>query len=351
LNGSSFGRVFKITTFGESHGPAVGVIVEGVPAGLPLSSGDIQRDLDRRRPGQSRVTTPREEADQGEILSGVFEGKTTGTPIGILIRNRDSKPEAYETLRDVFRPGHADYTYWKKYGIRDHRGGGRSSGRETAARVAGGAVARAFLAQKGIKATAYTLRAAGISCRVFDEAAIESNPLRACDPEAAALMEKRILELSKAGNSAGGIVECRVTGVPAGLGEPVFGKLDALIAAAVLSIGAIKGIEFGRGFEGADLTGKDFNDPIDSSGFLSNNSGGVLGGISSGQEILFRAAVKPTPTLGIEQSTVDKEGKTTLISVKGRHDPCICPRVVPVVEAMTLLVLADLYILGLGSRM
>ena len=293
----------------------------------------------------------REEKDQAEILSGVFDGKTTGTPLAIVVRNQDGQPGAYDSLRDIFRPGHADFTYWNKYGIRDHRGGGRASGRETAARVAAGAVARALINSQGIKVLGYTVMAGGISCQSFTEEVIEKNPLRACDSAAAVLMEERILLLAAEGNSCGGIVEVRADGLPPGLGEPVFSKLDALIAQAVLSVGGIKGIEFGSGFACADSTGDSFNDPIGKDGFLSNHAGGVLGGISTGQPLIFRAAVKPTPSISLSQKTIDKEGKTADISVAGRHDPCLCPRIVPVLEAMTCLVLADLCLISRSSRL
>lgn len=341
MAGNSFGTRFTITTFGESHGKAVGVVVDGMPPFVPVDAARIQRELDRRRPGQSSVTTPRNESDRVEILSGVFEGLSTGTPVAMVIANSDQKSGAYDALRELYRPGHADYTWMKKFGIRDHRGGGRSSGRETAARVAAGALAKLVLEQAGIRVQAWTLEAAGIRCETRDPAAVESNPMRACDPAAAEQMLSAVTALAAEGNSAGGIVECTATGLPAGLGEPVFDKLDARLAAAMLSIGSVKGIEFGAGFGAARMTGKENNDEMDETGFLSNNAGGVLGGISTGEPLVFRIAVKPTPSISLPQKTVDSAGKRTGIEVTGRHDPCICPRIVPVVEAMTAVVLLD----------
>lgn len=335
------GTLFRVTTFGESHGPAVGAVIDGVPPGLSLEAEDIQVLLDRRRPGNSPVSTPRNEADRVEILSGVFDGKTTGTALALLIRSHDGRPGAYESIREVFRPGHADRAYQEKFGIRDYRGGGRSSGRETAARVAAGAVASVFLDTLGIKITAYTLAAAGAVCSSYDPAAIDTNPMYAPDSRAAEEMLRRIAALTEEGDSAGGIIECRISGCPAGLGSPVFGKLDADLAKAVMSIGAVKGIEFGSGFACADMRGSTHNDQMDRSGYLSNHAGGILGGISTGQEILFRAAVKPTPSIGKPQRTVDISGEEREITVEGRHDGCICPRAVPVVEAMAAIILAD----------
>jgi chorismate synthase len=341
MAGNSFGQIFRITTFGESHGGAVGVVVDGVPPGLPLCENDIQKELDRRKPGQSALTTPRKESDAVSIMSGVFEGKATGTPILLIIYNTDARPRDYAAIQDLFRPGHADYTYLKKYGIRDYRGSGRASGRETAGRVAAGAIAKKILEGRGVSVLAYTLRAAGISCASFDPAVIETNPLRACDSAAAREMEARIAELREEGDSAGGVVECRVNGLPPGLGEPVFDKLDADLARAMLSLGAVKGIEFGAGFAAADMKGSRHNDAMDASGFLSNNAGGILGGISTGQEIIFRVAVKPVASITKKQKTTDILGREAEISTEGRHDTCICPRIVPVVEAMTCLVLED----------
>jgi chorismate synthase len=341
MSGNSFGVFYRITTFGESHGPGIGVVIEGVPPGLPLETSEIQQQLDRRRPGQSDVSTPRKELDRAEILSGLFEGATTGAPLTVFIRNERQRSRDYSDLAALYRPGHADYTYQAKYGQRDWRGGGRSSGRETAARVAAGAVARKVLSQRGITLTAYTFRAAGISCSKRDLKVIEDNPMRACDTQAAERMRERINALAEEGDSAGGIIECSLKGVPAGLGEPVFDKLDAVLAHGMLSLGAVKGIEFGSGFSATDMTGSEHNDEMGPEGFLSNHAGGVLGGISTGEEILFRLAVKPTASIAGKQRTVDTAGDSRTIKVEGRHDPCILPRLVPVVEAMAAISLLD----------
>ncbi|MBQ7366535.1 MAG: chorismate synthase [Spirochaetaceae bacterium] len=362
MAGSSFGTFFKITTFGESHGAALGVVVDGCPSGIPLNEATIQKELDRRRPGHhdgqfNASVTARKEADACQILSGVFEGRTTGTPIAIVIPNTSQHSKDYDALKDTFRPGHADYTYTQKYGIRDHRGGGRSSGRETAARVAAGAVAKAYLTScTDITVTAFTMRAAGISCQTIDLSLIEKNPLRAADLAAAEAMAQRIDQLRRQGDSAGGLIQCQVTGVPAGLGEPVFDKLDAELAKAMVSIGAVKGVEFGVGFGCIDMTGSTMNDDMylhhgddgtTQPAFRTNNAGGILGGISSGNTILFNVAVKPVPSIFLEQQTVAKvEGQwqDTILAIHGRHDVCLCPRIVPVVEAMTWLTLADLHL-------
>jgi len=342
MSGSIFGTHFRISTFGESHGTAVGVVVDGVTPGIELTEADVQKELDRRKPGQSDITTPRRESDTVQFLSGVFEGKTTGTPLAMILFNKDQDSSAYDHVRHAFRPGHADMTYQKKYGIRDYRGSGRASGRETAGRVAAGAVAKKILSQKGIKFTAYTLRAGGISCVERDMEAIEKNPMRACDPAAAAKMVRRIEEVRDAGDSIGGIVECRITGMPAGLGEPVFDKLEAELGKAVLSVGAVRGIEFGAGFALADRLGSESNDGIDSSGFTGNNAGGIIGGISTGEDIFFRVVIKPTASISRSQSTVDDQGREIEIRTEGRHDPCICPRIVPVIEGMSALVILDM---------
>ena len=341
MSGNTFGHLFRVTTFGESHGPGLGVIIDGVPAGLRLDPEQIQHDLDRRRPGQSKVSTMRKEADEVEILSGVMDGVTTGTALAMLIRNTDQRSHDYGNLATCFRPGHADYGYFKKYGIRDYRGGGRSSGRETAMRVAAGSVAKQLLAHYGVTIQAYTLRLGGVDAAKVDLAAVESNIVRSADPDAAEAMIAAIRAAQAEMDSVGGIIECRADGVPAGLGEPVFDKLDALIAHAVLSIGGIKGIEFGSGFAAADLRGSVNNDPITPDGFTSNHAGGIIGGISNGNTILFRAAMKPTSSIAKEQKTIDEAGSAVTISVHGRHDPCLVPRAVPVVEAMTALVLID----------
>ncbi len=341
MPGSSFGSVFRITTFGESHGRGVGVVIDGVTPGVGLCEEDVQKALDRRKPGQSEITTRRREADRVQILSGIFEGRTTGTPLMMILFNEDVRSQDYEAIKDLFRPGHADWSYLRKYGIRDWRGSGRASGRETSARVAAGAVAARLLAARGVSILAYTLAVGGIRCQRFVAEAIESNPVRACDPEAAERMTAAILAAQAEKDSLGGIVECRVRGVPAGLGEPVFDKLDADLAKAMLSIGAVKGIEFGAGFAAARMRGHEHNDPMGPDGFLTNNAGGILGGISTGAEILFRVAVKPPSSIARPQRTVDIYGAQREIVTEGRHDPCICPRVVPVVEAMTALTLED----------
>lgn len=343
MPGNSFGSMFRVTTFGESHGVAVGVVVDGVTPGVSIEEKEIQKELDRRKPGQSAVTTSRSESDTVRILSGIFEGKTTGTPLAMVLYNSDAKPEAYRDIKDLYRPGHADYTYHMKYGIRDYRGSGRASGRETAARVAAGAVAKKLLGERGVTITAFTLRAAGVECGRVSFKEIEKNPMRAPDPDAAKLMIERITQLAEEGNSTGGIIECRIQGVEPGIGDPVFDKLDAELARAVLSLGAVKGIEFGAGFRAADMKGDEHNDWRSASGFASNNAGGILGGISTGQEIVFRLAVKPTSSISIPQKTVDTRGNERDFITEGRHDPCICPRLVPVVEAMAALVLADHY--------
>lgn len=343
MAGNTFGEVFKITTFGESHGVSVGVIVDGVTPGVEINEAYIQKQMDRRKPGQSSVTTPRKEYDVVHIQSGVFEGKTTGTPLFVVLQNHDMRPEAYSEIQDAFRPGHADFTYLEKYGIRDHRGSGRASGRETAARVAGGAIARKLLERRGVQVVAYSQEIGGIKCESFDEEIIEQNAVRACDPIAAVKMIQKIERLAEVGDSCGGIVECRIRGVIPGLGEPVFDKLDAELAKAMLSIGAVKGIEFGAGFEAATMLGSEHNDARNSDGFLTNHSGGIIGGISTGQEIVFRISVKPTSSISVPQQTTNIRGEEQEIRTEGRHDPCICPRIVPVVEAMVCLVLEDQY--------
>lgn len=341
MAGNSFGQIFRITTFGESHGGAVGVVVDGCTPGLELTAPDVQKQLDRRKPGQSSITTPRKEPDTVHILSGVFEDRTTGTPILMILYNSDADPSAYDEIKDKFRPGHADFTYLKKYGIRDWRGSGRASGRETAGRVAAGAIARKLLAAQGVSIVAYTRRSAGVECESFDPDVIESNPLRACDADAAARMLARIEEIKATEDSVGGVIECRITGVAAGLGEPVFDKIDAELAHAMLSVGSIKGIEFGAGFAAADMTGSQHNDEMGPDGFQSNNAGGIIGGITTGAEIVFRVAVKPTSSIARTQQTIDTAGTERTIKTEGRHDACICPRIVPVVEAMAALVLID----------
>jgi len=340
--GNTFGQYFRITTWGESHGPALGVVIDGCPPRLVLNEAIIQETLDKRRPGKGGIAeSPRNEPDHAEILSGIFEGQTTGTPILLIIRNRDVRSQAYDRLRDIFRPGHGDYTYWKKYGIRDHRGGGRASGRETAARVAAAAVAQVFLDTVGINVIAYTIALGGIKARKHDIDLVNQNRLFCPDLEAAERMEKRIAEIRSKGDSVGGIVEVLATGVPPGLGEPVFDKLDADLAKGLMSIGAVKGVEIGAGFRAAELLGSENNDPIVPGGFLSNNSGGILAGISNGDDLIVRAAVKPIPSISKEQDTITVSGKPAKLKVEGRHDASAIPRIVPVCEAMVRLVLAD----------
>ena len=338
---NTLGDIVRLTTFGESHGPLIGAVLDGVRPGLSLTAEDIQRDLDRRRPGQSAVASARNEPDRIEIVSGVFEGKTTGAPIGLLIRNADSRSSHYDAVKYLFRPGHADFTFWQKYGIRDYRGGGRSSGRETATRVAGGAVARKILEERGVTVRAYTLQIGDIRAENIDHSEIDRNPVRCPDREAAEKMEALILDARKSGDSVGGIVQVEALGVPAGLGDPVFSKLDARLGLALFSLGAVKGVEFGCGFACARLRGSENNDPMEDGEFLSNNAGGILGGISSGQPLLARIAVKPTPSIAGEQKTMDVHGTNRTIRIEGRHDPCIVPRIVPVVEAMVALTLLD----------
>ncbi|MDR3567525.1 MAG: chorismate synthase [Syntrophobacteraceae bacterium] len=349
MAGNSFGRIFSVTTWGESHGAALGAVVEGCPPGIALGAEDIQKDLDRRRPGRA-LTSPRAETDAVEILSGVFEGLTTGTPISLIIYNRDVRSSDYSQISKLFRPGHADRTYVQKYGLRDWRGGGRSSARETAARVAAGAIARKFLSALGLSVQAFTLALAGVECAVFDADEINRNPLYCPDREAAEKMVARLKEIQEKGDSAGGIVEIRATGCPPGLGEPVFDKLDARLAAAVMSVGAVKGVEIGEGFKAAFLLGSGNNDPLTPEGYQSNHAGGILGGISTGMDIIVRAAVKPIPSISLPQHTVDANNAPAIITVKGRHDVSAIPRIVPVLEAMTLLVLADFMLHPLPKR-
>jgi chorismate synthase len=341
MPGNSFGTIFKITTWGESHGKSVGVIVDGCPPGISLSEKTIQDMLNRRRPGISMVSTSRKEPDSAVIMSGVFDGVTTGTPIMIMIENKDAKSNAYVPYADLFRPGHGDITYMAKYGVRDWRGGGRSSARETVGRVAAGAVAKAVLQKKGISVKAYTLELGGIRAEKIDFSVMHQNPFCCPDSEAASKMANHVENVKAKGDSAGGIVAITAEGVPAGLGEPVFDKLDADLAKAVMSIGAVKGVEIGAGFKVAKMTGSQNNDPISPDGFLSNNAGGILAGISNGDVIVLRAAVKPIPSIAIDQQTVDMKSNPRTISVKGRHDISAIPRINVVCEAMVTLVLAD----------
>ena len=341
MAGSSIGVLFKVTTWGESHGKAIGVVVEGCPPNINLDESDIQRELDRRRPGQQLSASPRREEDVVEILSGTFEGKTTGTPISLIIKNRDVKSQAYDELKDVFRPGHGDFTYYKKYGIRDHRGGGRASGRETAARVAAGAIAGKIVGSAGIQVIAYTKELGGIAADRMSYEDIDKNYLRCPDGRAVKKMEERLEEAKINGDSVGGIVEILVRGCPPGLGEPVFDKIDADLAKALMSIGTVKGVEIGAGFQVAGMSGSVCNDPITPEGFLTNNSGGILAGITNGDEIVIRIACKPISSIEKNQRTVDVNGGTVNISIKGRHDVSVIPRIIPVCEAMVSIVLAD----------
>lgn len=352
MSGNTFGKIFKVTTFGESHGAGLGCIIDGVPAGIEIDEAFLQAEMDRRKPGQKGASvTARKEDDKAEILSGVFEGKSTGTPIAILIRNSNQHSSDYNNIKDKFRPGHADFTFYEKYGIRDYRGGGRSSGRETCARVAAGAFAKMILKTYGISVTAYTKKAAGIECEKIDFSEIEQNLMRAPDSEAALLMQHKIESLRKSMNSAGGVVECVIRGVPAGLGEPVFDKLDAMLSHAVMSVGAVKGIEFGAGFDVADMTGLENNDFMHAGKtFETNNAGGILGGMSRGDDIVFRVAVKPVPSIYLKQQTIDISGNECEIEIEGRHDVCLCPRIVPVIEAMSAITVADMLLQNRSSR-
>ena len=349
---NTFGELFRLTTFGESHGPGVGGVIDGMPPGVEVDLDFIQHELDRRRPGQSALTTARKEGDKVEILSGVFEGKTTGCPIGFLVRNENQHSNDYDNLRDLFRPSHADFTYFKKYGLRDHRGGGRTSARETIARVVGGAFAKLALRRLGISITAYTSQVGHIALSGtyadLDLSLVESNPVRCPDEKVAEEMAKLIAEVKAEGDTIGGIISCVVKGCPPGLGEPVFGKLHARLGAAMLSINAVKGFEYGAGFAGVTLRGSEQNDVFvrrsdGSIGTLTNRSGGIQGGISNGEDIYFRVAFKPVATLLREQQTVDIAGNAVSVKARGRHDPCVLPRAVPIVEAMTSMVLLDCY--------
>ena len=392
MSGSSFGTLFKISTWGESHGKALGVVIDGCPAGIPLCEDDFSEDMKRRAPGQTKYATPRKEADEVEILSGVFEGKTTGTPISLMIKNTSQRSGDYSEIASYYRPGHADYGFDAKFGFRDYRGGGRSSGRETAVRVAAGVVAAKLLAELGIKTTAYVKQIGPYTCEknVYSRQAgkedsskiekyiperdiIEKSPLRMPDPDASQKAEEYLMDCIQENNSSGGLIECVITGVPAGVGDPVFDKLDALLGQAVFSIGAVKGVEIGAGFSVVESKGLDNNDSFLSQSETSskmdnknapdantevpdviketNNSGGILGGISDGDDIIIRAAFKPTPSISAEQQTVNKDGKPVTISVKGRHDPIIVSRAVVVVEAMANIVLADRLLVGMSAKL
>lgn len=358
MAGSTWGEVFRISTWGESHGKGLGVVVDGCPAGLALSEEEIQKYLDKRKPGETRYSTPRKEGDKVEILSGVFEGKTTGTPISLMVFNTSQKSKDYSEIAKIYRPGHADYTFDQKYGFRDYRGGGRSSGRETIGRVAAGAIAMKILEQMGIEVHAYVTQIGDIQIdpvkMTYEN--IEKSPLRMPDLEASERAEEFLEKQMQEKNSAGGIIECVVKGVPAGVGEPVFGKLDAALAQAVMSIGAVKGVEIGDGFRAAAATGKTNNDAfcVNENGAIgkeTNHAGGILGGMSDGSDIVLRAAFKPTPSVFSEQKTVTTEGEPVSVEIKGRHDPIIVPRAVVVVEAMTAMTILDKMFVGMTSRL
>ena len=341
MSGNTFGKLFCFSTFGESHGAALGCVIDGCPPGIEIKPADIQRDLDRRRPGTSAQVTQRREADRAEILSGIFEGRTTGAPIGILIRNADAKSRDYAKLRDCFRPGHADFSYWQKYGIRDHRGGGRSSARETAARVAAGAVARRVLAAWGVVVCGRLANMGGMEIPLKAWKMTEENPFFAADNAAEKKLAEKIKQLRREGDSCGAVVEVAARHVPAGWGEPVFDRLDADIAKAMMGINAVKGVEIGAGFAAAAQKGSEHGDEITAKGFATNHAGGILGGISSGQDVLVRLAVKPAASIRLPRRTINTRGEETTVSTTGRHDPCVGIRAVPVAEAMLALTLAD----------
>lgn len=353
---NTYGNIFTLTSFGESHGEAVGGVVDGMPAGIDIDLDFIQAELDRRRPGQSAITTSRKEADKVELLSGVFEGKSTGCPIGFVVRNTNQHSQDYENMRNVFRPSHADYTYTTKYGERDHRGGGRSSARITISRCVAGALAKLALRQIGVSVTAYTSQVGDIAIdpdyRHHDFSKIETNAVRCPDVEAAAKMEQLIAEVKGQGDTIGGIITCVVKGCPVGLGEPEFGKLHAALGSAMLGINAVKGFEYGAGFACVNRRGSELND-VFTEGFhtTTNNSGGIQGGISNGEDIYFRVAFKPVATLLMEQPTVDKDGNPTTLTARGRHDPCVLPRAVPIVEAMAAMTILDYYLLSKTVKM
>ncbi|CAM3697078.1 chorismate synthase [Rouxiella silvae] len=342
MAGNSIGQFFRVTTFGESHGIALGCIIDGVPPGIPLTEADLQHDLDRRRPGTSRYTTQRREADEVKILSGVFEGVTTGTSIGLIIENTDQRSQDYSAIKDVFRPGHADYTYEQKYGTRDYRGGGRSSARETAMRVAAGAVAKKYLAQKfGVKVRGYLAQMGDVSCELKDWDLVETNPFFCPDESKLEALDELMRELKKAGDSIGAKITVVAENVPTGLGEPVFDRLDADIAHALMSINAVKGVEIGDGFAVVNKRGSENRDEITPQGFESNHAGGILGGISSGQAVVAHIALKPTSSITVPGRTINREGEQVEMITKGRHDPCVGIRAVPIAEAMMAIVLMD----------
>ncbi|RRD80103.1 chorismate synthase [Alloprevotella sp. OH1205_COT-284] len=352
---NTFGHIFRVSTFGESHGAAVGGVIDGMPAGVDIDMAFLQAELDRRRPGQSQLTTPRKEPDRVEILSGVFEGKSTGCPIGFIVRNKNPHSSDYENLRHLFRPSHADYTYHVKYGHRDHRGGGRSSARETICRVVGGAFAKMILRRLGVEVTAWTKQVGNIvlegDYHTFDFSQIEQNPVRCPDAEVAQQMADLIMEVKGQGDTVGGVIECVVRDCPPGWGDPAYGKLHACLGAAMLGINAVKGFEYGLGFAGASWRGSEQND-VFLPGFTTatNHSGGIQGGISNGQDIVFRVAFKPVATLLREQNTIDVDGHATVVKARGRHDACVLPRAVPIVEAMAAITLVDAYLQNRSAR-
>lgn len=345
MSGNSFGKLFTVTTYGESHGRALGCVVDGCPPGMKLDEADIQADLERRRPGKSRHTTQRSEPDQVQILSGTFEGLTTGTPIGLLIENKDQRSKDYSDIKDKFRPGHADYTYHQKYGIRDYRGGGRSSARETTMRVAAGAIARKYLRERlGMEIRGYLSQLGPIALEAKDLSAVDENPFFCADPEKIPELEKFMDQLRDEGDSIGAKISIRATGIPPGLGEPVFDKLEADIARGLMSINAVKGVELGAGFAAVTQRGSQHRDEMSADGFSKNDAGGTLGGISSGQDLVASIALKPTSSIAVPGATVDKKGETTEIVTTGRHDPCVGLRATPIAEAMIALVLMDHYL-------
>ncbi len=356
---NTFGNLFTLTSFGESHGAAIGGVVDGMPAGIPIDLDFIQHELSRRRPGQSRITTQRKEADQVELLSGVFEGQSTGAPIGFIVRNTNQHSNDYDNMRELFRPSHADYTYFEKYGLRDHRGGGRSSARITISRCVGGALAKLALRNLGITVQGYVSQVGNITLdndyHHYDLNQTESNAVRCPDVEKAKAMEDLIMEVKNQGDTIGGVITCVVKGCPTGLGEPEFGKLNAQLGAAMLGINAVKGFEIGDGFDIVNHRGSEVNDLfVNDNGRIStttNHSGGIQGGISNGQDIWFRVAFKPVATLLMEQPTVDLQGNPTTINVRGRHDPCVVPRAVPIVEAMAAMVILDNWLINKSARM
>lgn len=356
---NTFGKIFTLTSFGESHGAGIGGVIDGFPAGIAIDTDFIQQELNRRKPGQSKITTDRKEGDVVELLSGVFEGVSTGCPIGFLVRNTNQHSNDYENLRNVFRPSHADYTYTQKYGVRDHRGGGRSSARETISRCVAGALAKLALKQLGVSIQAYTSQVGNIALekdyKLYDLNLTETNAVRCPDPVKAQQMEELIAGVKAEGDTIGGVITCVVKGCPVGLGEPAFGKLHAALGHAMLTINAVKGFEYGEGFDGVCQRGSEQNDIFFNDGGVintrTNHSGGIQGGISNGQDIFFRVAFKPVATLLQEQPTVDIEGQDTLVKARGRHDPCVLPRAVPVVEAMTAMVLLDYYLMNKTTKL